>query len=104
MEKVLIDLFTVPQASLPEFIAAASSTMPFLRAQPGFVEGHLCQARDGSGRYNVVTTAVWADEAAFENAKRAAQQEYQRIGFSPPEIIKRLGVTMERGVFDRTPY
>ena len=104
MEIVLIDTFVVPKDALPEFMDAVRTTTPFLRSLPGFVEGYIFQSVDDSGRYNVATTAVWANEQAYQAAKAAAQQEYQRIGFNPGEVIKRLGVEMERGVFNRTPY
>ena len=104
MEKVLIDLFTVPEQALPEFIAAARKLPPFLRTLPGFVEGHIYQKKSEAGRYNVVTTAVWANGEAYAAARQAAQEEYRRIGFNPQEVISRLGVQMERGEFDRTSY
>jgi hypothetical protein len=51
-----------------------------------------------------VTTAVWKDEDAFRNAKKRAAEEFQRIGFDPPEIMKKLKVEIERGVYRRSPY
>ena len=104
MEKVLIDLFVVPEKSLPEFMEAVRKLPPLLRTLPGFVEGYVYQRKGEAGRYNVVTTAVWASEEAFLAAKQAAQEAYRRMNFNPQEVIARLGVQMERGEFDRTPY
>jgi heme-degrading monooxygenase HmoA len=104
MEKVLIDLFIVPEEALPEFMDAVRRLPPFLKSLPGFVEGFVYQKKSESGRYNVVTTAVWANDEAYQAAKKAAQAEYRRINFNPQEVMGRLGVQMERGEFDRSPY
>jgi hypothetical protein len=51
-----------------------------------------------------VTTAVWESEAAFENAKKAVAAEFQRLGFNPQEMVKKLGIETERAVCNRAPY
>jgi heme-degrading monooxygenase HmoA len=104
MEKVLIDLFTVPEEALEEFMEAVRTTTPFLRSLPGYVEGWIYTKESGPGRWNVVTTAVWTDEEAYQAARTAAQAEYSRINFNPQEVIKRLGVQMERSEFARAAY
>jgi heme-degrading monooxygenase HmoA len=76
----------------------------FLKTLPGFVEGFVYESTDGGSRHNVVTTAVWKDEDAFRNAKKKAAEEFQRIGFNPPEIMKKLNVEIERGVYRRSQY
>lgn len=104
MEKVLIDLFVVPEENLAQFMEAVRTTTPFLRSLPGYVEGWIYTKKSESGAYNVVTTAVWADEEAYLAAKQAAQEEYRRIDFNPQDVIKKLGVQMERGEFSREAY
>jgi len=52
----------------------------------------------------VVTTAVWQDEEAFQNAKKSAAEGFKKIGFNPPEIMKNLNVEMERAMYRRSPY
>jgi heme-degrading monooxygenase HmoA len=104
MEKVLIDQFIVPDAALDEFLEAVRTTTPFLRSLPGYVEGWIYTKESGPGRYNIVTTAVWANEEAYQAAKTAALAEYSRINFNPQEVIKRLGVQIERGEFARASY
>ena len=51
-----------------------------------------------------MTTAVWKDEEAYQNAKKSAAEEFQRIGFNPPEIMKKLKVEIDRGVYRRSQY
>lgn len=76
----------------------------FLRTLPGFVEGFVYEKTDGDSRNNVVTTAVWKDEEAFQNAKKSAAEGFKNIGFNPQEIMKNLKVEIERAVFRRSPY
>jgi heme-degrading monooxygenase HmoA len=104
MEKVLIDKFIVPEESIAEFLSEIRKSASFLRTLPGFVEGFVYEKEDGASRHNVVTTAVWQSEQAFENAKKTAMAEFQEIGFNPQEIMSRLKIGMERGVYERSPY
>jgi heme-degrading monooxygenase HmoA len=104
MEKVLIDKFIVPGESKAEFLEAARKSAQFLRTLPGFIEGYVYEKLDGESRYNIMTTAVWESEDAFTSARKAAMTEFQKIGFNPQEIMKKLKVEMERAVYDRSPY
>ena len=104
MEVVLIDKFVVPEESKAQFFAEVKKSSAFLRTLPGFIEGFIYENMDGGSRHNVVTTAVWTDDEAFQNARKRAAEEFQRIGFNPPEIMKRLKVEIERGVYRRSPY
>ena len=104
MEVVLIDKFIVPEESKATFLAEVRRSAAFLRTLPGFVEGFVHENTDGTSRQNVVTTAVWKDEEAFQNAKKSAAEGFKRIGFNPPEIMKKLKVEIERGVYRRSPY
>jgi heme-degrading monooxygenase HmoA len=104
MEVVLIDKFIVPEESKAEFLEAVRSSATFLRTLPGFVDGFVYERTDSESGQNVVTTAVWKDEEAFQNAKKSAAEEFKRIGFNPPEIMKKLKVEIERGVYRRSPY
>jgi heme-degrading monooxygenase HmoA len=104
MEVVLIDKFIVPEESKVGFLEAARNSATFLRTLPGFVEGYVYEKTDGESRHNVVTTAVWKDEEAFQNAKKSAAEEFKKIGFNPQEIMKDLRVEIERSVYRRSSY
>lgn len=104
MQKALIDKFIVPEESRAEFVERARKVQVFIRTLPGFVEGFLYENTDGQSRYNYVTTAVWENETAFENAKRVVAAEFQRLGLNPQETRKRLKIESERGVYNRSPY
>jgi len=104
MEIVLIDKFTVPEESKPELLQAVHLSSGFIRTLPGFVEGFVYEKTDGDSHHNMITTAVWKNEEAFQNARKAAAEEFQKRGFHPPEIMKRLRVEIDRAVYNRLPY
>jgi heme-degrading monooxygenase HmoA len=104
LEIVLIDKFIVPEESKVAFLKEVRKSATFLRTLPGFVEGFVYEKTDGKSRRNIVTTAVWKDEKAFQDAKESAADEFKRIGFNPPEIMKNLRVEFERAVYRRSPY
>lgn len=101
---VLVDKFIVSEESKNRFLEQVHKSGNFLRALPGFVEGFVYEKTDGESRHNVMTTAVWKDEEAFQNAKRSAAEGFRKIGFNPPEIMKALKVEIERAIYRRTPY
>ena len=104
MEVVLLDKFIVPEESKAAFLAEVRKSSAFLRTLPGFVEGFVFESTDGGSRHNVVTTAVWKNDEAFQNAKKSAAEEFERIGFNPPEIMRKLKVEIERGIYRRSAY
>jgi heme-degrading monooxygenase HmoA len=104
VEVILIDKFIVAEESKTAFLAEVRKSSAFLRTLSGFVEGFVYESTDGGSRHNIVTTAVWKDEDAFQNAKKKAAEEFRRIGFNPREIMRKLKVEIERGVYRRSPY
>lgn len=104
MQVVLIDTFVVPEASKSALVEKAKESAKFLRTLPGFVEGYIHEKTSGDSSHSIVTTAVWQDQAAFENAKKSAAAEFQRRGFNPQEIMSKLNATVQRAVYQRSPY
>ena len=104
MQKVLIDTFVVPGESKAAFVEQTRRIQSFLKTLPGFIEGYMYEKAAGENRINFVTIAVWQDDASYENARKAALAEFQRIGLNPQEIVKKLNVESGRAVYTRTPY
>jgi heme-degrading monooxygenase HmoA len=104
MQKVLIDKFVVPEESKAAFREVSRTIQGILKTLPGFVEGFVFEKREGDGRENVMTTAVWDSEHAFNEAKSRMAVELRQRGIDPPDVMRKLNVQIERGVYERTPY
>ena len=104
MQKILIDKFIVPEESKAPFLERAHKVQSLLKTLPGFVEGFLYAKRDGESRYNYMTTVVWENEEAFENAKKTVATEFEKQGFGLQESRRKLKIESERAVYERSPY
>jgi len=104
METILIDEFIVPEESRAAFLEAARKTQSLIKSLPGFVEGFLYEKKDGESHHNFLTTAVWENEEAIENAKRVVASEFQKRGFNPQELRKKLNIDGVRSTYQRSPY
>ena len=89
----------MPRQSIEEFSKQANYNGDFITKLPGLIDHETYKSKDDQGNLTIITTAVWENEAAFENAKKAVFAEFQRIGFNPPEFVKRLNVVQERGIY-----
>ena len=104
METILIDQFLVPESAAREFLEKVHFSAAIVKKRPGFIEGFVHQRTGGEGHTNVVTTAIWASEAAMSEARKSVAEEFAKIGFNPPQIMKKLGIQMERGTYRRSTY
>src|SRR5258706_12490175 len=101
METILIDEFIVPEESRAAFLEAARKTQGLIKTLPGFVEGFLYEKKDGESRHNFLTTAVWENEEAIENARKVVASEFQKRGFNPHEVRRKLKMDSERSPYAR---
>jgi hypothetical protein len=91
-----IDAFAVPDGSRAEFEEAMRRNLAFLETLPGF-RGHVVfRKTSGPTDLDVVTLAVW-ERGAVEGAAAAVRAYYARIGFDPPEALKRWRIRAELG-------
>jgi|SRR5215472_10129323 len=104
MQTVLIDKFVVPEESRLRFLETSREIQGVLKTMPGFVEGFVYEKREGTERDNIMTIAVWATEGAYKDAKKAMPGKLQELGLDPREVMRRLNVQIERGVYSRSPY
>ncbi len=104
MEVVVIDSLVVPDESKEVFLQRVQQSAELLKKLPGFVEGYVYEKKSGESDVNIVTTAVWKDEEAFENAKKAMVTEFCKQGTNPAEIMKSLRVQVSRSLYSRSPY
>lgn len=97
-----IDKFVVPSDAKVEFMERVRINRDFIKNLPGFVEDAAYESSDGQGNLIFITVAVWKDQQALENAKEAVQIRYREEGFAISEMMKRLNIRMERGVYRKT--
>ncbi|HEV2700453.1 MAG TPA: hypothetical protein VGV09_02395 [Steroidobacteraceae bacterium] len=100
----MIDQFMLQEVAVEEFLRHAHFSANIVKTRPGFKEGYVFRRTAGDGRVKIVTTAVWTSDAAMEEAKRSISTEFAEIGFDPAQIMKRLGVQIERGIYRRAAY
>ncbi len=94
-----IDKFIIPQQAKEEFMSRANYNRQFIKNLPGFLGDRAYRAIDASGNLLITTVAVWESEAALSKAREIVQAEYKRIGFDPAEMTRRLGITLDRGIY-----
>lgn len=92
-----IDAFAVPAASRPDFEAATRRNLTFLQTLPGFLGHVVFEKTTGPSTFDLVTIAVWASPEALAGAGEKVRAYYQSIGFDPPAMLARWGVTAALG-------
>jgi steroid delta-isomerase-like uncharacterized protein len=94
-----IDKFFVPAAAKKEFYERVRINRRFIKQLPGFIGDAAYEYTDENGNLVFVTVAQWESKEAIGKAKEAVQAEYQKEGFDMPGMLKRLNITIDRGVY-----
>jgi predicted ester cyclase/heme-degrading monooxygenase HmoA len=94
-----IDKFHVPAQAKQEFLERVSINRNLLKKLPGFIEDHAYERTDENGDLIFITVAIWQNDDAVKKAKEAVQLEYKKEGFDMPQMIKRLNITIDRGIY-----
>lgn len=102
MKQILIDSITVPKTALAEFIHRMNINRALIKTLPGFIEDIVYKSYKDADTLQYVTVAVWASEEAIQNAKNTVQAEYKREGFDMPAMLARLGIKIDRGIYQQT--
>lgn len=95
----IIDKFSVPKASIEEFVKRMNYNRAFIKTLSGFISDQVFEQKDKEGNLILITIAVWENTDKLNEAKTAVQTEYRRIGFNPIEFYQRLNIKMERGEY-----
>lgn len=94
-----IDKFRVPAAAKQEFYERMNINRSFIKNLPGFIEDEAYEYTDANGNLTCVTVALWESREALAKAKEAVQAEYKKQGFDAAEMLKRLNITADRGIY-----
>lgn len=95
-----VDRFVVPARAREEFLARVRRTQRLLESLAGYEDGAVLEQRDGDGRFNVVTIAVWRDRHALVDARQVVRVRYQQEGFDPGALMRRLGIQADMADYE----
>lgn len=98
-EIYFIDKFFVPAAGIGEFHERMHINRNFIKTLPGFITDAAYEHKDEQGNLICVTVARWSSQEAVGKAKEAVQEEYKKEGFDMPAMMKRLNITIDRGLY-----
>lgn len=91
--------YLIPAASKDTFLERQHIARAFIRSLDGFVRDHAYERITGNGDTEYITIATWVSEEAVNIAKEAVQAENLRTGFNRAEMLQRLNIQMEPGLF-----
>lgn len=96
-----IDKFIMPENAEKEFVAVMNINREFISNLPGFIEDAVYKSTVENGYIIYITVAVWENEEKLHDAKKAVQKKYEKEGIDPKEMLDRLNISIERGVFTK---
>ena len=99
LEQILIDKVTCPANAKDEFVKRGNISRDLIRKQPGLIAEEAYESVDKDGNLTVITTVVWENEKALQNARQAIMAEYKHEGFNMPDFLQRSGIKIERGEY-----
>lgn len=94
-----IDKFFVPAAAKAAFMERVRINRSLIKQLPGFIEDAAYEHADEEGNLVLVTVAQWQSQEALNKAKETVQAAYKKEGFNMPEMLQRLHITIDRGVY-----
>lgn len=94
-----IDKFKIPLAAKHEFYERMNMNRSFIKNLPGFIEDAAYEYTDADGNLICVTVALWESYEALTKARESVQAEYTRQGFDGAEMLKRLNIVADRGIY-----
>lgn len=94
-----IDKFYIPSAGKKEFTDRTNINREMIKKLPGFIKDAAYAYTDQEGNLLFITVAEWASMEALKKAKETVQAEYKKQGFDAAEMLKRLNITVDRGVY-----
>jgi predicted ester cyclase/heme-degrading monooxygenase HmoA len=95
----LIDKILVPAAGKAEFYERMHINRSFLKTLPGFIKDEAYEYTDQDGNLICVTVAHWANKEVMARAREVVQAAYKKEGFDLQAMLKRLNITIDRGIY-----
>ncbi|MES2389712.1 MAG: hypothetical protein V4543_17040 [Bacteroidota bacterium] len=98
-QQIFIDKYTIPASSREEFKMRYKESCDLVAKLPGYISLSSFERNDEHGNLIVHAIAFWASEETVEKSKQLMMEEYARIGFNPAEMIERLKISVEKGMY-----
>jgi steroid delta-isomerase-like uncharacterized protein len=95
----LIDKFFIPAGAKDEFYERMKINRDFIKKLPGFIEDAAYTYPDENDNLICVTVARWRNMDFINKAREAVQAEYKRENFDMPGMLKRLNISIDRGIY-----
>lgn len=94
-----ISKYHIPAASKATFLERQQIAATFISTLDGLISSHAYERITENGDIEYITIATWTSEQAVTNAREAVNAENQRTGFNRAEMLQKLNIKMEPGLF-----
>ncbi|SEJ00545.1 hypothetical protein SAMN05216327_105233 [Dyadobacter sp. SG02] len=94
-----ISKYLIPAASKAPFLERQQIAAAFIRKLDGLISSHAYERVTETGDTEYITIATWVSEESVGNAREAVNAENQRTGFNRAEMLQKLNIKMEPGLF-----
>jgi hypothetical protein len=94
-----ISKYQIPAASKATFLERQNIARTYIRSLAGFIRDHAYERVTESGDTEYITVATWVSEEAINNARELVLAENERTGFNRAEMLQKLNIKMEPGIF-----
>jgi len=94
-----ISKYLIPEASKETFLERQHIARTFIHTLEGFISDHAYERITDNGDTEYITIATWTSNEAVNNAREAVNAENLRTGFNRAEMLQKLNIKFEPGLF-----
>ena len=94
-----ISKYLIPAGSKAAFLERQHVARAFIHTLDGFIRDHAYERTTENGDTEYITVATWTSDEAVNNAREAVNAENRRTGFNRAEMLQKLNIRMEPGLF-----
>lgn len=98
-EVAFISKYLIPAASKATFLERQQIAAKFISTLDGLISSHAYERMTETGDTEYITIATWVSEEVVSHAREAVIAENQRTGFNRAEMLQKLNIKMEAGLF-----
>lgn len=98
---IRVNQFAVPEEVRDDFCCILADTHAVVRRQEGFVRDYILERPAGPGRLSIVTVIEFTSPDVVEGVAAALADFDRKRGVGRQELMARLGVSAEMGLYQR---